>query len=119
MVELCDYHLYYAKFQFPEDCIRPTIAIRTKDTMICPLSSRNEYDEEESQWLWGVELKQAVRLCDARVWLSKRIRYRGEHTHREFIQFMFSERQKYPESEHPVKNRLFKLLMNSLYGKHG
>jgi hypothetical protein len=32
---------------------------------------------------------------------------------------MFNERLKYPEKEFPVKNKLFKLFMNSLYGKHG
>jgi hypothetical protein len=37
--KITEYFLYSAAFEFPDDCLRPTIAIRTKDTMICPLTT--------------------------------------------------------------------------------
>lgn len=86
-----DQNLYLAAFNFPEDCLRPTIAIRTKDTMICPLNSIID-EEIHFEWLWGVELKQAVRLADAKIVIKKRIRYVGRETHRDFIEFMFTQR---------------------------
>jgi len=68
------HHLYLAAFEFPQDCLRPTIAIRTRDTMICPLTTAKilsdgsvEYDY---YWLWGVELIQAIRLGKAVVLLK-------------------------------------------------
>ena len=120
--EIVKHNMYYAAFEFPQDVLRPTISIRTKDTMICPLTTlRKEGNRTffEFYWLWGVELRQAIRLGNAIVWVKKQVQYKPAHTHRDFMDFMFKERQKYNADDEPVMNQLYKLLMNSLYGKHG
>lgn len=88
---LVEHHLYMARVVFPADCVRPTIAVRTKDTMICPLATDGP-DRLGYEWLWGVELAQAIRLGRAQVYIRERIQYKGDATHRDYVDYMFSER---------------------------
>lgn len=87
LVELVPYFLYHAIFEFPREQIYPTIGVRVNHSIV----NVQRLGEDEYQWLWGVELIQALQ-CKARVKVRGCVRYEPSKTHSKFIDYMYKQR---------------------------
>ena len=116
-----DYFLVQISYKLELD---EEIAVAVRNTKLWTLSEfQCMENDDEKFWTWGISAKTLIRYLQrgqpqsSFVKIHNYIAYRSQQVYQEFIETVYNMRLVHKKD--PVKNTLYKLLMNSLYGKHG
>lgn len=109
--EIIPWYMYKVNFSFPPNVIISNLPQRVEDEVVYLKEGENRYS-------WGIEIISAKGLgCEFNI--TKVYEYEGKDIFSDFIKYLYSERLKAKKEKNTALVALYKLLMNSLYGKFG
>lgn len=120
-VKHCD--IYYIKFRFPADCKIPTIVVKTDQTLVAPLESVDfdvdAHPEINGTWVFGETIRTAIECGNAVIKVFKTIEFTEDYIHKDYVEYFYQKRLDAKAQKDAVGDQFYKLMMNSLFGKHG
>ena len=114
--DLVTTNLYRVRFKFPPHCRYPSLPVR--DTFAKQIHLPLESDGCEC-WAWGVALQFAISEQQCAVYVLEELHYDTSPCFRNFVQDHFEKRLEAKAAGDEVRQLMYKLQMNSCYGKFG
>lgn len=110
-----DHNLYRViNLRWKDETIYPTIPRRTKEGL------RYEKVFDDSEWIWGVELKFALRTGFVESGsVTDEIYFDSQPLFKKFIKELYERRLESKKVNDKAGDEFYKLIMNSCYGKFG